>query len=332
MAADVPLVSVIVPTFNRAAHLAGCLRSVLRQTHRTLEIIVVDDASTDDTESVVRALRDTRIVYRRLGANGGPAVARNAGIRAARGRFVAFLDSDDRYAPTTVERQIAAVGGFDVLVCGSHTGGRKRVRGRFNRRRVELRDLRKGYWFGGGASSLMGRREVFLEIPFDESLRRDEDWDLLLRMVRCYRIGYLNEPLVAYDDGGHARLTNRLINATPERLEGEMRVVRKHAASLGPFWVNYHLAGYLLAYMRRRPSPFRHLQYAIGRCGIAPVSLVLWHKLVDRLPKPAWTAAVAPAAAEGAFAGRGRPEPAGAARGAMAGAADRPAPGRGEPR
>jgi glycosyltransferase involved in cell wall biosynthesis len=93
-----PFFSVIIPVFNRAHELEAALRSVLAQTERNFEVIVVDDGSVDSPESVIDALGDPRVVYVRQENRGGSA-ARNAGIDCARGRYIAFLDSDDRFLP-----------------------------------------------------------------------------------------------------------------------------------------------------------------------------------------------------------------------------------------
>lgn len=102
-----PTVSVIVPTYDRAALLPRSLQSVLNQTREDFELLVVDDASRDDTRAVVQAFQDDRIVYLRQSSRQGAAAARNAGIRAAKGRYVAFLDSDDSWLPTKLECQLA---------------------------------------------------------------------------------------------------------------------------------------------------------------------------------------------------------------------------------
>ena len=99
-----PSFSVVIPTYNRAPLLPRALRSVLGQTFEDFELLVVDDASTDDTTAVVAAHQDRRISYLRLQENGGVANARNAGIAAARGTFVCFLDDDDEYLPEFRER------------------------------------------------------------------------------------------------------------------------------------------------------------------------------------------------------------------------------------
>jgi glycosyltransferase involved in cell wall biosynthesis len=93
-----PFFSVIIPIYNRAHELETALRSVLDQTERNFEVIVIDDGSTDAPESVIEGFCDPRVVYVRQENRGGSA-ARNAGIDCARGRFIAFLDSDDRFLP-----------------------------------------------------------------------------------------------------------------------------------------------------------------------------------------------------------------------------------------
>ena len=94
------LVSIVIPTHNCAQYLGGAIRSALRQTHRQIEVIVVDDGSTDDTVKVVRAFGDAvRYLYQQ---NAGPSAARNLGLAHARGEYVAFLDADDEVRPEWV--------------------------------------------------------------------------------------------------------------------------------------------------------------------------------------------------------------------------------------
>ena len=98
-----PLVTVVIPTYNRREYLPGALKSVRNQTYRNLEIIVVDDGSTDGTDAMLK--REQGIMFLRQ-QNSGPSAARNTGIGAARGEFVAFLDSDDYWLPHKIELQM----------------------------------------------------------------------------------------------------------------------------------------------------------------------------------------------------------------------------------
>src|SRR5262245_38190413 len=104
-----PLISVVIPVYNRARIIARALKSVQEQTHQNWEAIVVDDGSTDDTVEIVTDLAqlDNRIRVIRQDKNRGAQAARNVGIRAARGEWVAFLDSDDLYLPNSLEVRLA---------------------------------------------------------------------------------------------------------------------------------------------------------------------------------------------------------------------------------
>jgi succinoglycan biosynthesis protein ExoO len=119
MTQSAPLVSVVIPCFNAQGFVAEAIRSVLSQTLADVEVIVVDDASTDDSRSVIEAeaQRDTRVVPRFLTSNAGPAAARNRGLSAARGEWIALLDADDLYRPDRLERllQIARDRGADMV-------------------------------------------------------------------------------------------------------------------------------------------------------------------------------------------------------------------------
>ena len=105
-----PTVTVVMPAFNAAGYIDAAITSVLRQTLKNLELLVIDDGSSDDTAAVVarRAAEDRRVCLFRQ-ANAGPGPARNTGFRAGRGQFFAFLDSDDAWTPTFLERQVAVL-------------------------------------------------------------------------------------------------------------------------------------------------------------------------------------------------------------------------------
>lgn len=101
-----PQVSVVIPTYNRAAVLAHAIRSVINQTLSDLECIVADDGSTDQTVALVEGIQDLRLRLIRLSCNRGVGHTRNVGIRAVRGELIAFLDSDDEWLPQALERQV----------------------------------------------------------------------------------------------------------------------------------------------------------------------------------------------------------------------------------
>lgn len=215
-----PKVSVVIPTYNRATLLPEAIRSVMRQTVKGIEVIVCDDGSTDGTEEVVRnAFPEVR--YLRLEHSGLPAKARNAGIDAASGELIAFLDSDDRWTPDKIERQLGALEGGVGLVCSNAW--------RVTPAHEEAGDpyLAEGQGRSGRAfadlvndnfvitSTVLVRRGLleevkgFCELPETFGV---EDYDLWLRLSLRADIAYLPEPLAFYlDQPGSVRsLSSRI--------------------------------------------------------------------------------------------------------------------------
>ena len=103
-----PVVSIVLPTYNRAALLGRAIRSVLKQSYTDFELLVIDDGSTDQSSNVVAGFRDRRIKYISLEHNTGAGAARNVGIRIAKGKFLAFQDSDDEWMPSKLVKQMSA--------------------------------------------------------------------------------------------------------------------------------------------------------------------------------------------------------------------------------
>jgi glycosyltransferase involved in cell wall biosynthesis len=206
------LVSVVVPAFNAGATIQETLNSISDQTYDTLEVVVVDDGSTDDTANIVRrhGLRDPRV---RLvtKANGGVASARNEGIKLTRGEFIAFVDADDLWHPTKIQKQVAA-----LLSAGTETA---LVYSPFRSIDAKGRVFASPHKYGvsgwvihrhfrsnivGNGSSLLVRRHVLEELGgFDSSLRDMgaegcEDLLLQLRIAKRYRFAEVAEYLVGY--------------------------------------------------------------------------------------------------------------------------------------
>jgi glycosyltransferase involved in cell wall biosynthesis len=114
-----PVVSVIIPTFNGEEYIADCMQSILHQTFRDIEIIVIDDGSADATGEIIKSFFDDRIVYQRLEKNKGTAAATNAGHDLAAGKYIAHIDQDDIALPDRLERQVSFLEKFsDVDVLG----------------------------------------------------------------------------------------------------------------------------------------------------------------------------------------------------------------------
>ena len=201
-----PLVSVVLPSFNRAGTLGRAIHSVLTQTYGRFELLVVDDGSTDATESIVKGFADARVRYLRQDGNQGVAAARNRGMREALGELIAFLDSDDAWTPRKLERQVAllrsAPAQVGLVYCGVE------VRDASGVRSINL-PAQRGYLFRTllagnvvhGCSGVVMRRTVFDLIGgFDETLTAIEDYDYWLRAAQFFAFDYVEEPLLVYDD------------------------------------------------------------------------------------------------------------------------------------
>lgn len=213
---DRPLVSVVIPTHDRPDLLERAIRSVLEQTYTELELIVVDDASPEPVslnEIVDRdAIADARCI--RLEDNRGGAGARNAGVAAASGEYVAFLDDDDEWLPEKVERQVERfeatddVGLIYTAVIQRHEpGGIEDVH--FNPVPDDhLRGLLVKQYVGT-LSSVMVRPAVFDRVGgFHEDLPCWHDWAFYVRVARRYVFDAVNEPLVRQYVGDHDQLSD----------------------------------------------------------------------------------------------------------------------------
>ncbi len=201
--AALPQVSVVIPVHNREGLVDRAVDSVLRQTHGDFELLVVDDASTDGTAARLLARgADPRLRLLRHEVNRGAAAARNTAIRAARGEFIAFLDSDDEWLPEKLERQVACLAAApeEVLMCCSgYWMMRERSRevtARIPQSSAPWRDtLLGGCTLSPGSTAFIRRRAFDIHGLFDESLRRLEDWDWLLRYTTQHDLVVVGEPL-----------------------------------------------------------------------------------------------------------------------------------------
>jgi glycosyltransferase involved in cell wall biosynthesis len=280
MKTDKPTVSVVIPTHNRAALLARAIRSVQGQTYPYLEIIIVDDASIDNTRELVESLDDKRIRYLRHETNLGGSAARNTGIHAATGEVIAFLDDDDEWMLEKTEEQLKIVNDYEVVVCTSV--GTDDELPRYNlKETLEVDDLRQGPW--GGTGVLMARAKVLKETIFDESLPRGQDWDLFIRLALKHKIAYLNKPLLRYNGGAHVRITNSILNVSVTDMEQQCRVIHKHKRLFGKAWFERQMCQKLLYDIKHRTNRAAIVVYAARNYGVINVVRTLGNRLRVKL-------------------------------------------------
>jgi len=195
-----PKVSIIIPTYNQSQYLEEAMESVLNQTYQNIEIIIVDDGSTDNTSEVVKSF-DNKIIYIPQ-KNKGASSARNAGIKKAQGQYVAFLDSDDMWIKNKLEKQIKFIQnnpeiGLLGTGCYQMVDINKMIYKKIFPAKNEIlqKDLIKYNPFI--QSSVIIKKDVFNHIDlYDEKFKESEDYDLWLRIAQKYKVANLEQALV----------------------------------------------------------------------------------------------------------------------------------------
>lgn len=295
---DRPAVSVVIPTYNYARFIERAIVSVLAQTHRPAEVIVVDDGSTDETAGVVERY-EPRVRYLRQ-ENSGVSAARNAGVNASTGELVAFLDADDEWVPNKLELQVEALTGrpeAGLVACGVEeidVDGRplgQRLDG-YGGWVAEDLLLMKQVLPMIGATAVIPRRVLETVGAFDTRLSTSADWELGVRIARRFEIIFLPQPLVRYriHQGGMHLNVGKMehdVLVTYDKVfadgNGQFAGIRRHALSnafmmfAGSYFAarEYRDAARCAAQsIRLRPAgslyafqyPLRVLRRATGRC------------------------------------------------------------------
>lgn len=195
------LVSVIIPTYNREKLILRSVKSVLEQTYSDIELIVVDDCSTDKTKVVLEKVSDPRFRYIQMEKNGGACAARNKGIEEAKGDFIAFQDSDDEWEREKIEKQLLRLKESDADFCfckmrviDTVTKEKKVIPDKTTENDLTFTRLLIGNFIS--TQMLLIKRKCFDEIRFDVSLPRYQDWDLSISLYKKYKAVFEPTPLV----------------------------------------------------------------------------------------------------------------------------------------
>ncbi|APS39310.1 glycosyltransferase [Salegentibacter sp. T436] len=196
-----PTISIITPTYNRGHLISKAIESVLNQTFENWEYIVVDDASNDNTKEIVESFKDDRIKFIACKENGGNAVARNVGVNASQGDYIAFLDSDDEYLPVYLEKaldKLAENDEADFLWSGTRTVA---IDGSYSDsiwipKTKTLPDQFLYELHVGIGRGFLIKRKCFSDLRFDERLRTAVDTDFLIRLRKKFEYTVLEEILL----------------------------------------------------------------------------------------------------------------------------------------
>jgi glycosyltransferase involved in cell wall biosynthesis len=196
------LVSVVIPAFNSSMYISECIDSVLAQSYKNLEIIVVDDGSSDNTESIVKSYNETAIRFFSQ-RNSGSAIARNFAVEKANGEWLAFIDSDDIWHPEKLTSQFSEC--FDKYWSHTDYYYLSTLYPEYTRA-TDFVPKHSGDVFKQlllentiATSTVMIRKEIFEEFGgYNPDLKALQDWDLWLRVAEKYEICYLDIPLMSY--------------------------------------------------------------------------------------------------------------------------------------
>lgn len=265
------LISVIIPTYNRHHKVLDAIQSVKKQTYLNWELVVVDDCSTDQTQSILENRTDIR--YIRLPQNKGNAGARNEGVRNAEGEYIVFLDSDDFMEPNCLElfaellsekpETKFAFGGYYIL--NSETGTKTRKIWKPDPSKSFLRELKIGTGCG-----LMVQKQCFETIGyFDERLRVAVDTDWLIRLEKEYTYEIIEECLVTVIKHPGERVRNnksQLLNSYEIILDKNKKDIYADPAVLFKFLYKLQWLNYQSGYLKKGNKLFiKQLKYRIAK-------------------------------------------------------------------
>jgi glycosyltransferase involved in cell wall biosynthesis len=297
------LVSIIVPVYNRAHLIARSVGSLCVQSHRNLEILIVDDCSSDDIEGAVAAIGDPRVRLVRRAKNGGAAAARNTGVSEAKGDLIAFHDSDDICVYDKIARQVSHLQSLPADYIGTTSSVifyYSLDEANYARMKAYVRPFPHEAPFSGDLSrrtlrgnsfhlpTLLVRKSALIAAgPSDELIRNNVDWDLALRLTRQGKLGFSAEPLYLMQISLSQEVNQQRISRSTRysaqsfvRITGKIR--HQGDARLPVLAMHYTTTARHFLRLGRAGFARRYLRAALA---ITPLAPKLWvHYLLSHAP------------------------------------------------
>lgn len=222
-------ISVVIPAHNREKYISKCLDSIINQSYKPYEIIVVDDASTDNTVQMVEKYASSIVRVIRCESNGGAQKARNIGIREAQGDWIAFLDSDDEWLPDKLEKQKKKIEETGYKVCAGGALVRKKEEsytwfcdGKSGNIYVEILQLKTYIFF----QALLVQKQCLIDIGYlDEAVVAQQELDTAISLTKRHAVAFVDEPVFIYDcsHGDETISSNSL-----QGIQGRKYVLKKY--------------------------------------------------------------------------------------------------------
>ena len=227
-----PKISVIIPTYNRAHLIGRAIESVLHQTYHDLELIIIDDGSTDNTDDVINRFqqKDNRIIYLKHDKNKGGSAARNTGVKASRGKYISFLDSDDEWEPEKLKIETRILDDDkNLIICSTGYTFINEKNGRI----IGTSKVQKGIIFqktvlrGQGITTndfIVDKGKVIKIGGFDEELPARQDWDFWIR-ITSVGMGYQDSMNFVKK---YTMRDDQISSGIKSKLRGTEAVLKKH--------------------------------------------------------------------------------------------------------
>jgi len=200
-----PLVSIIIPTYNRAKYIKKAIHSCLNQSYKNIEVLVIDDCSPDNTKEVIESIKDDRIKYFKNEKNSWSCFSRNHWIKKAKGDYINFLDDDDELLENKIKLQLEKFKTSDIenLWVVTWDVEYKRIdinEIKKNRKKGNIyKDLLKGYCVSWTQQMLI-KKEVFEKVKFDVGLESNQEYDLMIQISKFYNFDYIKEVIAIQNE------------------------------------------------------------------------------------------------------------------------------------
>lgn len=236
-----PFISVIIPVYNRSNTIAYCINSVLKQTYQNFEILIIDDASTDNTLNILKTINDNRIKIIKLELNRGAQYARNIGIKNAKGDWIAFLDSDDEWLPFKLEKQVVELekvnyDPYTLVYCGVKKKDWKTGKeSSYKRPILKGKDLFAKQLINSSPlfQALMTSKIALEEIGYlDEKLIAHQERDTCIRLSKICRYIYIPEELLIY----YVNRGDSISNNYAKNIDASIYILKKYREDI----IKYH--------------------------------------------------------------------------------------------